>query len=134
MSSMIWRLEKLCDIIILFLNHTHFTFYITSFVLQHSEKYKDNERDMYLDLHVNLGDLTSDRNITLKYERRTFCPVCEGKGTKEGNNHVCPSCKGEKHIHSEGYIGSHTASRLRTSCHECGGKSVSFSHEAIPFP
>lgn len=79
--------------------------------------------DIRADITVDLTDIISDKNVTIKVRRNEVCYACNGTGSRKGSSPTtCPTCGGKGQIrNSQGFF------TITTTCPRCHGSGTIIS-------
>lgn len=84
----------------------------------HQKPNQDKQKNILLNISVDLNDIVHGIDKTVSYNRKLFCEDCKGKKTKESNGiSTCDRCNGSGRL-----ITNHGMTRVNVMCHECEGR------------
>ncbi len=90
--------------------------------------------DIRADISINLSEILSEKNLTIKVRRNEPCSACSGTGSKNSSTpSTCPTCGGRGQVRTtQGFFTisttcprcNGTGTVISDPCHICRGKSV----------
>ncbi len=85
---------------------------------------KSRGQDIRADITVNLSEIITDKNITLKVRRNEPCHACHGTGSKNASSPTtCPNCGGRGQVRTtQGFF------TISTTCPRCHGTGTIISN------
>ncbi|MGM0510724.1 MAG: DnaJ C-terminal domain-containing protein, partial [Thermoplasmatota archaeon] len=76
--------------------------------------------DLRVTFEVDLEDIRSGTEKTIKLNRKTHCDACGGSGSESGGTETCPKCEGRGEVRTVQRNGFQQLIRV-SACPECGG-------------
>lgn len=75
--------------------------------------------DLRYELGISLEDSFFGKEMTIAVDKKTFCPSCDGSGSKSKERTTCHDCKGAGQVRQSRGIFS-----INTTCPTCRGEGV----------
>lgn len=79
--------------------------------------------DLRYELGISLEDSFFGKEMTIAVDKKTFCPACDGSGSKSKERTTCHDCKGSGQVRQSRGIFS-----INTTCPTCRGEGVLISN------